>query len=370
MAQRASQSDVFDFGHWKPGGAKTKRVWLWPGYLPTNLGIFDGDPGIGKSMVTCDLAARISKGDKWPDGTAGVRPGKALFFCSEDEGDDIAPRLYAAGADMSRCRLITQLFQVDTPEGLAYLEKKIREYSTTDSPVRMVVIDPIADYVSSMVGPHIRRTLVPLNKLAVKLGLTIIMIRHPNKTGGRSAKTAGTGDKDFLAVSRFGYVFATDSNVPDRVLLASTKMNLGPKPATRGYSIRAARGDDLPKIMWEPKDFPDVTADDILARPSNRVTRDALAEAIEWLDGYINVESDDAYNPSRVHPAGAAVAGQILNEARKAGIGTKNLRSAKVELGIKHIKIGHGWIWFVKDFDPFSYPEKMADLKMRGSAAL
>ena len=35
--------------------------WLWPGRLPLGkLAVLDGDPGLGKSVVTLDLAARVS----------------------------------------------------------------------------------------------------------------------------------------------------------------------------------------------------------------------------------------------------------------------------------------------------------------------
>ncbi|SVD89134.1 uncharacterized protein METZ01_LOCUS441988, partial [marine metagenome] len=34
--------------------------WLWPGWLPVGkFVLIDGNPGVGKSMITCDLAARL-----------------------------------------------------------------------------------------------------------------------------------------------------------------------------------------------------------------------------------------------------------------------------------------------------------------------
>ena len=43
--------------------------WFWPGYLAVgSLAILDGDPAQGKSLVTLDLAARITAGHPWPDG--------------------------------------------------------------------------------------------------------------------------------------------------------------------------------------------------------------------------------------------------------------------------------------------------------------
>jgi hypothetical protein len=42
--------------------------WLWPGRVPLGkLTILDGDPGLGKSAITLDLAARLSAGLPMPD---------------------------------------------------------------------------------------------------------------------------------------------------------------------------------------------------------------------------------------------------------------------------------------------------------------
>jgi predicted ATP-dependent serine protease len=36
--------------------------WLWPGRIPAGkLTVLDGDPGLGKSTLLCELAARISR---------------------------------------------------------------------------------------------------------------------------------------------------------------------------------------------------------------------------------------------------------------------------------------------------------------------
>ena len=44
-----------------------KVEWLWPGYLPRGmLVLVDGDPGLGKSFLTLDLAARLSSGRPLP----------------------------------------------------------------------------------------------------------------------------------------------------------------------------------------------------------------------------------------------------------------------------------------------------------------
>src|SRR5437899_13037476 len=56
--------------------------WLWPGRLLLGkLAIFDGDPGMGKSLVCLDLCARLRTGRPLPDGSLG--PGRAIRAAAE-----------------------------------------------------------------------------------------------------------------------------------------------------------------------------------------------------------------------------------------------------------------------------------------------
>ncbi|MBI1826915.1 MAG: AAA family ATPase [Planctomycetes bacterium] len=42
--------------------------WLWPGRIALGkLTLIAGDPGLGKSFLTLDIAARVSCGSPWPD---------------------------------------------------------------------------------------------------------------------------------------------------------------------------------------------------------------------------------------------------------------------------------------------------------------
>ena len=51
-------------------------IWLWKFRLAMGkLAIFDGDPGLGKSLVTLDLCARVTRGLAFPDGSPPAGPG-------------------------------------------------------------------------------------------------------------------------------------------------------------------------------------------------------------------------------------------------------------------------------------------------------
>ena len=52
------------------------------------LTVFSGDPGEGKSFVTDDIAARVSRGDVMPDGTPGPPRGSVIILACEDGIED------------------------------------------------------------------------------------------------------------------------------------------------------------------------------------------------------------------------------------------------------------------------------------------
>src|SRR5712692_5450815 len=81
--------------------------WLWPGRLAAGkLTLIDGDPGQGKSLMTLDLAARITTGREFPDGVPCGEPGSVVLVGSEDGvSDTIISRLRAAQADLSRVHI-------------------------------------------------------------------------------------------------------------------------------------------------------------------------------------------------------------------------------------------------------------------------
>ena len=66
---------------------KATRVrWLWPKYVARGqVTILDGDPGTGKSFITMDLAARVSRGDVMPGGRYKGDPEPVLVCNAEDD---------------------------------------------------------------------------------------------------------------------------------------------------------------------------------------------------------------------------------------------------------------------------------------------
>ena len=58
-------------------------AWLWPGFVPRGkLTLLDGDPNLGKSLITIDLAARLSRGGPLPDVEA-ITEERVLEICKK-----------------------------------------------------------------------------------------------------------------------------------------------------------------------------------------------------------------------------------------------------------------------------------------------
>ena len=55
---------------------KAKKIeWLWKHYFALGkLTMLNGEPGNGKSLLAIDLAARLSRGLPWPDGSPNTLP--------------------------------------------------------------------------------------------------------------------------------------------------------------------------------------------------------------------------------------------------------------------------------------------------------
>ena len=48
--------------------------WLWPGRIPLGkVTLLIGDPGLGKSLLTIDIASRVTRGTSFPDGATSNR---------------------------------------------------------------------------------------------------------------------------------------------------------------------------------------------------------------------------------------------------------------------------------------------------------
>src|SRR5437867_12501423 len=104
--------------------------WLWRDRIPYgHVTLLAANPGVGKSSLGSDLAARVTRGQKFPGCDLPVPKGRAIIFCAE-ENTDGAPRYRAneQGADLSRCARSEDAFNIADAE--KYLTSLVREAYT------------------------------------------------------------------------------------------------------------------------------------------------------------------------------------------------------------------------------------------------
>ncbi len=296
--------------------------WLWEGYLPTGmvLGLI-GDGGLGKSLFTLDIAARVSAGLPMPDGSPGVE-GRALILSNEDTDTVVKKRLEAAGADLTRVILTTEDDEPwEFPRDAARLERAI-----TQQDIRFVALDPVKDYMPTARDrdeKSVRDAIRPLKRVAENTGATILIVRHINKGQG-TAGLRGAGSVAWRNVVRVEYAVAVDPDDSTRCLLACNKFNVTTKPATRAYRVQ---GVETMVAVLDWQGVSPVTADELFS--PTRVTR----------------PRDDAATFLRTVLAhGPRPAAQVREDAAALGIAERTLKRARKELGVKAVQTEAGWV--------------------------
>jgi RecA-family ATPase len=159
-----------------------------------------GDPGLGKSLVTLDIAARVSRGVDWPDGARGLgRAGSVVLLSGEDHlQQTILPRLEGMGADMSR--LVTVEPRRDALRGedssQFELDRDMDELRRTVNALgdcALIVLDPISAFLGrtgECSNADVRRLLAPLAELARQRQVAVLFVVHLRKDMGPAVRRA------------------------------------------------------------------------------------------------------------------------------------------------------------------------------------
>lgn len=317
----------------------TKLRWLWPGRIPLGkVTVIAGDPGVGKSLATLDMAARVSNGALWPDGTANA-VGEVLIVSAEDDDDDtIRPRLDAHDANVSNIHTLESITHVDgdghvTDKEVSLLDvSPVKFWLQRHPDCRMVILDPVSAYLAdtdSHKNAEIRGLLMPWAKLAAECRVAIVAISHLNKNANASPMYRITGSLALVAAARAVWAVAKDKHDHDRRLFLPVKCNLGPDQS--GLAYRVAVIDGVAVIEWEPGSV-DVDAHEALAPDVPDRERPERDEAEQWLVDQLK--------------SGPVPVKELKKEAGAAGIAWRTLERAKGTAGVRARKRGMGgWFW-------------------------
>ena len=319
--------------------------WLWHGRVPRGkVTMLAGDPGLGKSFVTLDLAARITVNAAMPDAPVSSRgPGSVLVLSAEDDaGDTIRPRIERAGGDPSRIVIVDGIRKADAPgsetgDGVRLdinMSAIERQLERMDRP-RLVIIDPISAYLGEVDGhsnAQVRGLLSGLSRLAAKHGPAVVCVTHLNKSGAGKAVYRMMGSLAFTAAARIAWLISKDPDDSDRRLMVLMKSNLD--AVRTGLAFRVVDG----RVEWEgtPVQMDASSLEDEGAAPAMRTRIEKADDACTLIHDLLS--------------GGARRATDVLAAAAAGGFSEGAARRAKQRLGIESVRMpgseaGSAGVW-------------------------
>ncbi len=310
-------------------------TWLWHHRIARGrLCLLAGDPGVGKSFLTCALATAVSRGSALP-GDVAREPADVLLLSAEDSAEDtIRPRCEAMGADLARVRVVQAVRRngkagfFSLADDLEALERELDQH-----PAALLVVDPVDAYVGLATDTHraaaIRSLLGPLAAVADRTEAAVVAVQHLTKGGRDRAIYRPQGSIGYVAAARTALLVAADPDDPTSPVrhVAGLKSNLGPLADGIAFTLEGGR------FGWLP-DRDGRTADQLLTVAAAGEDGGALAEAQEVL--------------REVLADGAVAAKRAAAEVMEAvGCSLRTVKSAKAALGVVSVKggMGSGWSW-------------------------
>lgn len=320
--------------------------WLWESRVALGtITLIAGMPGVGKSFLTCDMAARISNGETLPHDHHG-HMGSVIIAPAEDSPEHVLkPRLEAFKANTEHIHLLKGVYETTKSGEVVILPfklgdlKELREALRRLGNCKLVIIDPIGSFLGdqdSHRDTEVRAILTPLNQLAVEFHVAIVLVAHLRKAVSANADDMVLGSRAFTGVARTVLHLAADSKDPTRRILVPGKSNL----AKQGDGLAFSISGEPAVIQWEEESF-EMTADQLLRRSQEATQSPSkVDEAIEWLRRELVVSE---------------LSGNELKErAILNGIKWRTVERASKTIGVNKSPghFGKEWIWSLPQSPP------------------
>jgi putative DNA primase/helicase len=316
--------------------------WLWKYWLARKkLHLLAGAPETGKTTASVAIAATITCGGRFPDGTS-CKEGKVVMWSGEDDYEDtILPRFMACGGKRENLYFISGMNDGEKRAFDPATDMKILiELLEVESP-DLLVIEPIVSVIQGGVkqGDNAgnRRGLQSLVDAADRCNCVVLGITHFTKfTSGQKTLERVTGSLAFGAVPRIVFATAKKLDSKENIFLR-IKSNIGDSGGGFNYLIEKTyiQGDiETTNFLWGKS--VEGSPDELMFESDSDFDEGSkLSEAKEFL----LIELKD--NPLK--------ASEIMGKAKKNGISEITLKRAKTALKIKSKKDGlsGNWRWYL-----------------------
>lgn len=247
-------------------------TFLWRPYIPAGaVTLLFGYGGLGKSYITCALAADITTGRPLPGHERGMPPQKVLMISAEDDpAVIIKPRLRALGADLTKIAISDDLMALKNLTGTEIADV-IKQFAAT-----MVFLDPLVSFIGEKIDFHkaneTRGAMAPLSEAARLSGTAIVVVHHSRKDGSARSANRALGSADIINGVRSGIM--VDQAKDGSTFLEHVKHNWSKKGPTLSYRVQNDTTGEA--FTWGQFGQPDVSTK---PRTFDKA-RDIIAEAL------------------------------------------------------------------------------------------
>jgi len=200
--------------------AAERTRWLWDRRIPLGCAtLLVGREKLGKSTLTDELAARLSRGEL-PGDFAGEPAGTLIVSYEDSAARTIKPRLMAAGADLAHVHRTLAMSKgardlVTLPDDVERIGELAVRYG-----VRLLVIDPLSAALNGKIDAHReqdmrRQALAPLAQLAEECDLAVLGLAHFNKARAGDLLSRVLGTRGLTAGVRSVLAFGRDPDADE-----------------------------------------------------------------------------------------------------------------------------------------------------------
>jgi len=329
--------------------------WLWPERYPLGkLALNAGKPDCGKSLLTLDLAARVTTGSDWPDGAKNTLGSRSVLMAvaEDDLEDTVVPRLKAAGADLTKIHFIDKVriqdFAAERDEDmgpqtralqLAADVNKLKKAIEANPDVVLVIVDTITSFfgdINANADKDVRPVMDALTEAFRDCQATFLAIVHHNKKNDADAIQRILGASSLPGSVRVAYSFSRNPDDKSEFFMARAKGNLTKNHGGMKYTIdekEVAPGITAPYIKWMEE----------IEESANEI-----AERDRDVDGRRELKQIDKarlFLPVAMEK-GPRLARELYKEASAEGISEKTLKTVRYEMNLQTIQKSDGWYWF------------------------
>lgn len=122
--------------------------WLWANRLALGaMTVLAAEPGIGKSWLSLEIAARLTTNRELPGGPELIEGVDVLIMAAEDAPDTtIKPRLQSLGADMLRVYFFMDKIHRGQREAVRPADCAVIERAAAETGAKLLIIDSMNSF--------------------------------------------------------------------------------------------------------------------------------------------------------------------------------------------------------------------------------